>query len=897
MPLFVWVMLLPGTALAQGGTPAHQWTGSNPGSVVEAAIREVEAGRGPDLVSRLRQTVSTSPPSLVERLSLATALRLLFEYDEARRVLAEPDPDVTPVLWQAYAALIRGEMAQQRGRWREALPRYREAQAMSAGSGDRWIEAYARLRLATVLARTDGVPAQLAMLEEARAHLDADPPYLMAVYHCARAGRGGLSVEEDFARGLAFSRQAGIQRTEAACLHMRAGDLIRTGETDRALDVFAHAQRIQERIGDRSGRAAALQWAGYVLLNQGDYTTALAYLTEAVEEGTLSDNQSAVAWAHLNLGAIASNLGDLETATHHADLCETMMREEEDDWGLAYVTDLQGYLSFQLGLPKNARAQFEAAASIYAHNSDGLGLYQVQHELMDLALEEGDVAGARTVLDRIRTTVDTYGMEGWRTDVLFDEADLLMAEGRLAAAESTFLAYLRRDPPNPRRYRALARLAEIQARGDRLEEARTSLERAMDELEEWRDGLDGPALRTYAFQVQESIRDPDMGIATVIAALAEGGAVEAAFALAERQRARTLFERMVRSGVASGPGVPSATIDAVAALADVQSALTPDMAVLHYVTGAGGEPTTAFVITSATVRAVALPPAELVEEDIARLVSLLAGGADPTHLARRLGALILDPLAGGLPPAVDRVVVIPDGALHRVPFGVLRDSAERAWIETYAVTTVPSASVLASLRARPTRADPVHILAVGDPTVADGAPPVGNGGEPYDARFVDQLPPLPEARQEARWVSRTARDSELLLGSEATEAAFRQADLARASIVHFAGHAVVGAGPASGTVLVLAPGDGHDGLLTADEIGRLPLRADLAVLSACETAGGRLVRGEGLLGLSQPMLSAGVRTVVAGHWRVPDRPTRELIQDFYLALGRGLPVDVALRNA
>jgi len=116
-------------------------------------------------------------------------------------------------------------------------------------------------------------------------------------------------------------------------------------------------------------------------------------------------------------------------------------------------------------------------------------------------------------------------------------------------------------------------------------------------------------------------------------------------------------------------------------------------------------------------------------------------------------------------------------------------------------------------------------------------------------------------------------------------------------VIHLATHALVDDRALGRTALALAPGDSGSGLVTPAELARLRLRADLVVLSAWRTAGGVVVDGEGLQGLTAPLLEAGARSVVATSWRVGDRSTLRLVDGLYAALARGRPVVDALRAA
>jgi CHAT domain-containing protein len=116
-------------------------------------------------------------------------------------------------------------------------------------------------------------------------------------------------------------------------------------------------------------------------------------------------------------------------------------------------------------------------------------------------------------------------------------------------------------------------------------------------------------------------------------------------------------------------------------------------------------------------------------------------------------------------------------------------------------------------------------------------------------------------------------------------------------VLHLASHAVVNEQSIAGSALVLAPGGGESGFVGAGDLAALQLDADLVVLSQCRSAGGVLVTGEGVQGLTSPLLQAGARSVVATAWRIGDRSAVPFVDGLYAALARGLPVADALRSA
>jgi CHAT domain-containing protein len=156
---------------------------------------------------------------------------------------------------------------------------------------------------------------------------------------------------------------------------------------------------------------------------------------------------------------------------------------------------------------------------------------------------------------------------------------------------------------------------------------------------------------------------------------------------------------------------------------------------------------------------------------------------------------------------------------------------------------------------------------------------------------------LPASGEEARLVAGYAAEPTLRLGDAATAAYLKHADLRGFDVIHFATHALVSDAAPTGTALALAPSAGESGFLAPGELAALRLGASLVVLSACRSAGGVVVSGEGVQGLTAPFLEAGARAVVATQWRIGDRATVAFVEAFYGALARGLAVGDALRAA
>jgi len=285
--------------------------------------------------------------------------------------------------------------------------------------------------------------------------------------------------------------------------------------------------------------------------------------------------------------------------------------------------------------------------------------------------------------------------------------------------------------------------------------------------------------------------------------------------------------------------------------------------------------------------------------------------------SRELYRLLLGPIRKEI-AASERLLILPDGPLHRLPFAALVEpdegaSSGRYLIETKALHFALSTTAYVALRQRATKAPP---RAEGVPLAGFGAPKLSTAQiQKAQAQTVlsqrtleeiaargPELAALPWSAQELLAVGQANPGSQIFLGARATEEAVK-AIAPRARILHFATHGLLDESfPLDSALVLTTPekgsGQAENGLLQAWEIleGE-PLQAELVVLSACESALGKSVRGEGLMGLSRAFQGAGARSVLASLWRVPDEATYRLMVELYGALGEGKPLDQALRHA
>jgi CHAT domain-containing protein/tetratricopeptide (TPR) repeat protein len=253
--------------------------------------------------------------------------------------------------------------------------------------------------------------------------------------------------------------------------------------------------------------------------------------------------------------------------------------------------------------------------------------------------------------------------------------------------------------------------------------------------------------------------------------------------------------------------------------------------------------------------------------------------------AATLYAMLLAPVEDALAGATT-VCIVPDDALWQVPFAALIDGHGRYVIERHALSVVPSMSVLAAMqhRARDEAPGMRTLFAVGNPKLARET------RREVASFYRNELGDLPEAEKEAEALGALyGRNASTVLTGERAAEARAKTEAERHRILHFATHGILDDVHPMYSRLVLAR-DGSsatdDGYLEAREIMQLDLHADLAVLSACDTARGAVGGGEGVIGLTWAFFVAGVRATVATQWKISSRSATRLAVDFHSELLR-----------
>jgi CHAT domain-containing protein len=328
----------------------------------------------------------------------------------------------------------------------------------------------------------------------------------------------------------------------------------------------------------------------------------------------------------------------------------------------------------------------------------------------------------------------------------------------------------------------------------------------------------------------------------------------------------------------------------------IREGLSADDVVLEYVVA---EPRSyCLVITRDGAHIVSLTGRETLEKLVTAYVNILKTRAS----ALRQGSDLYSALLTGGPEAAktSRVIVVPDGCLHLLPFDALVDPAGRYLVYTKVVTYSPSASAYYLLNR------------ISQDGSASRRTLLGIGGIPYsEAAELNKLvalrgysssglPTLPASKEEILAAQSAFHDSAdtLLTGWDATESRFKHSDLDQRAIIHLAVHGIADSrNPQRAALILLGDARKEDGILEANEIIQLHTNADLVILSACDTAVGRLQGEEGIANLSRAFLLAGARAVVSTLWSVDDMAAEYLMKRFYVHLAERSTTADALTSA
>lgn len=903
-----WVALL--LFVLAPGTPVPDSDAADPRAIVREAERAVEARRVPALAARWTAALHLHPENPSALFAQATIERLTYRYPEASR-----DYDHLRALsaaqggrFRAFSALGEAEMYFIAAREVDAGDASGSALRIARDSRDSSAQVLALVNLGILRLRRSSPEVALATFDSAMRVVPARDLELRARIRCGRASVLARTAREEAVTeakaGARLARQAGASRVVANCLHVAASGYERLGRlyaADRLLDTAATLART---LGDRRELATILQWRGYAAFERQQLDSAQRLLGEAIVEGEAAGSISPLAWSALDLAEVSVALDDPISADAHMTRALALMRQLGDAWGTTEALSVVAELALASGDVDRAATLYGELNDRATRTADAPLAAQTNIHLAMIAARRRDWSRASALLDSAGGALRRTGRPARTAALPYEHGVVALWRNSPAEAERLFrLALAAADTgEHMSRYLAQGRLAAARlAQGDTANAERW-LTTATNELDSWRNGLSDSTLRVLAFQVSDRFGGPELGAASVLSAIAVSGHIAEAFELAERRRARMLRDGLLRARNAKAATGKSRDLFAPDAsrlsLAAVAHALPANTAMIEFVTGRGGQPTTAIVITRQGEYAVSMIAVDSMRNDIARYLAVVQSGRPDSAAAARLGEAILGPTMRRLPAEITNLVLVPEDALHRVPFAALIVGGHRI-VERCAVHVVPSAAIALTLWRARAAPGPTRMLAFGDARFPRDDERNAPATRAHFAAFSASggLTPLSASGAEARDAAAHWPHSQAMLGAEASELNLKRAKLDQFRLLHFATHAQVDERAPGRSAIALAAGGGEDGFVTSADLGSLHLDADLVMLSGCSTALGMIVGGEGILGLTGPLLLSGAHSVAATLWPVNDRASAEFVKRFYGFLASGSTASSALRLA
>ncbi len=685
-----------------------------------------------------------------------------------------------------------------------------------------------------------------------------------------------------YSQALALCRELGDSYCEAELLHNLGTCYTNLGELQVAKDALNDAL---ETWSSPWGRSITLTAIATIHDLEGEHETAIEQLRRAF---ALRHADPEVE-AETRLRGKATTLDRLATALKAVGRMEDARRAYEASlsiWqkvgpsaSVAVVSDNLGWLYVDWQQPEAARRHLERALSLFEHHERPhevahtlMGLAHAHHQLGDLVTASAAVKEAIEIIESLRST--SYSQ--------------LLRTSFLAARQPYYELYIdilmQRHEAQPS---AGFDSSALQA-AERFK-ARSLLDLLHEERAALRQGTDEELLQLEERLHREmSVKDRER------LELLHAGSPTEEIARVEKER-RGLILRyedlraQARAEVGAAPPLPITP-------GQMQGFLDDDTLLLVY--ALGEERSFLWSVSREEITPFRLPGRETIESLARKTYDWLQRSdqrdarGEGREAAGRLSEMLLSPLGKALND--QRLVVVADGWLHYIPFAALAFSDSRPLNLDHEIVMLPSASVLAALRRRAADREPApkRLAVVADPVFGLDDP--RRGAATKDGARGNSRMPVPDrlehSAKEAASILELVTPEERFgaLGFDASRRMVLGGDLDRYRIVHFAVHGEIDDQRPEYSHLVLSlldrQGRPQDGRLYLHEIDGLRLPAELVVLSACNTALGKRVRGEGIVGLTRGFMYAGASSVVVSLWYVSDVATAELMARFYREL-------------
>ncbi|MCI0488643.1 MAG: CHAT domain-containing protein [Blastocatellia bacterium] len=748
---------------------------------------------------------------------------------------------------------------------------------------------------------------------------------------------------EYFDQALPVARAIENRQMEANLLLAIGGVYSSLSEHKKELDYYNRALPVFREIGDRRAEANVLARLGRMSRLSGEIQKAFDQFNQSLSINRSITNRLGEAVVLRDIARLHEVLGEKQKAIEYLNQALPILSDIGSRGVEAAVLNDLGEVYASLGEYQKALDYSNRALEIYRGTGYRIGEAQALYSIARIHRGEGNLIAARTHSDAALRLV-----EAQRSKVASPEArasyfasvqnyydlniDLLMQLHKQSSSE---------------RFDSVALETNERAR------ARSLLELLAEARADIRQGVD-PELLDREQSLGELLNVKSVRQTQLLSG--KHTPEQASAATKEIESLLTEYQQVQARIRATSPRYAALTQPQPASLKDIQQqVLDRDTLLLEY--ALSRERSYVWAVSKDSIASFELPGREEIEAAARRFYELLrrgdSGRGEFEEAAAALSRMLLAPVADRL--GTKRLVIVADGVLHYIPFAALplpetqkrgdtemrgdnilrvpasptRSRVNRplvAYMPLFAeheIVTLPSASVLAEMRRDLAERKPAQgaVAVFADPVFSrnDSRLRPGRRERETDEPILgvdlqramrdvgvdgERFPRLLFSRREARAITGTVASGKAMnaLDFQASRATVEGADLSNYRVIHFATHGLINNQhpELSGIVLSLVDRDGNpqDGFLRLHEIYNMKLSADLAVLSACETALGKEIRGEGLVGLTRGFMYAGASRVVASLWKVDDAATADFMKRFYTGMFvKKLRPAAALREA
>lgn len=723
---------------------------------------------------------------------------------------------------------------------------------------------------------------------------------------------------ESYQRGLAMNEALGRKPIIADTLNSIGITHYFRGNYARALEFFQKSLAISEGLGNKAIIARALYSIGNVHYQQGNYVQALEYHQKSLALKAPLGHNIEVAHSLNNIGLVYQAQGNNVAALEYYQKSLTMKEALGDKRGIASSLGNIGNVYSQQGAYAQAFEYYQKSLAMRELIGDKNGIAIIQGSIGNVYKEQGlytqaldfahrAAAVARQIgsLDTIRqarfiagTTYRTLNQSAQARQAFTDAINAIeilrtqVAGGEQEAQrffESKLSPYLAMvdllvAENNPVEALTYAERAKARVLLDVMHSGRVNITKAMTKEEQEQERELNNKLFSLNTQIyREKLRDkPDQNRLVDLEK--------------QLQKPRLEYEAFETNLYAAHPELKVRRGEVEILTLEEARALLPDIgtAALKFVVAE--EKTSLFVLTksapgSQAAIEVKVFPIAIKQKDLEERVKQFRDQVAERDQAFAKNAtamfqLMLAP-ARPLLQGKTTLIIVPDGPLWELPFQALQSPEGRYLLRDYAIFYAPSLTVLREMvklrRQNRAPATTPTLLAVGNPALGQQTVK-----RIQDATMGEKLGPLPAAQRQAEELGKLygQQRSKVYTGADATEERVKT-ESANYNILHLAAHGALNNRSPMYSHIILSQMDENgkeDGLLEAWELMKLDLKADLAVLSACETARGRVVGGEGVIGLTWALFVAGCPTTVVSQWKVNDQSTADLMVEFHRRL-------------